>query len=96
MKAIAHEIRYEILSLLAHRELCVCDLEHHLGLNQSKVSYHLGILKEAGLVQSEQRGKNSYYRMVMAPLYHLGGNLLEDLLTRRLDHTLTHQAESMC
>ncbi|GEM45650.1 ArsR/SmtB family transcription factor [Deinococcus cellulosilyticus] len=96
LKAITHEIRYEILSILAHREACVCDLEAFLGLNQSKVSYHLGILKDAGLVKSEQRGKNSYYQLVKSPLYHLGGNLLEELMTRRLDTPLIDQNESMC
>lgn len=96
LKAITHEIRYEILSILAQREACVCDLEFLLGLNQSKVSYHLGILKEAGLVKSEQRGKNSYYRLVVTPLYHLGGNLLEEILTRRLDMPMMNQNESMC
>ena len=52
LKAITHEIRYEVLCILSHGEFCVCDLENFLGLNQSKVSYHLGILKEAGLVKS--------------------------------------------
>ena len=96
LKAITHEIRYEILSILAHREACVCDLEGFLGLNQSKVSYHLGILKESGLVKSEQRGKNSYYSLIRTPLYHLGGKLLEEVMTRRLDIQTMDQDESMC
>lgn len=96
LKAITHEIRYEIIQLLAHQDLCVCDLEVRLGLNQSKVSYHLGILREAGLVTSEQKGKNSYYSLIKTPLYHLGGKVLEELLIRRPDTGTIDQDGSMC
>jgi ArsR family transcriptional regulator len=51
-------VRFEIVSILAQRECCVCELEVLLGFGQSKVSYHLAALKDAGLVWSEQRGQN--------------------------------------
>lgn len=41
--------------------VCVCDLQEHFGLAQSKVSYHLRVLREAGIVREESRGKWSYY-----------------------------------
>jgi len=41
--------------------ICVCDFQEHFGLGQSKVSYHLRVLKEAGLVREEQRGKWTFY-----------------------------------
>jgi len=41
--------------------VCVCDLQDHFGLGQSKVSYHLRVLKEAGLVTEEARGKWTFY-----------------------------------
>jgi ArsR family transcriptional regulator len=41
--------------------VCVCDLQEHFGLGQSKVSYHLRVLREAGIVREEARGKWSYY-----------------------------------
>ncbi len=41
--------------------VCVCDLQEHFGLAQSKVSYHLRVLREAGIVREEARGKWSYY-----------------------------------
>ena len=41
--------------------ICVCDFQDHFGLAQSKVSYHLRVLKEAGLVTEEARGKWSFY-----------------------------------
>jgi ArsR family transcriptional regulator, arsenate/arsenite/antimonite-responsive transcriptional repressor len=41
--------------------ICVCDFQDHFGLAQSKVSYHLHVLREAGLVREESRGKWSFY-----------------------------------
>ena len=41
--------------------ICVCDFQEHFGLAQSKVSYHLRVLREAGLVREESRGKWSFY-----------------------------------
>ena len=41
--------------------ICVCELQEHFGIGQSKVSYHLRVLKEAGLVREESRGKWSFY-----------------------------------
>lgn len=41
--------------------ICVCEFQEWYGLGQSKVSYHLRILKEAGLVTEESRGKWTFY-----------------------------------
>jgi ArsR family transcriptional regulator len=41
--------------------ICVCEFQEHLGIGQSKVSYHLRVLKEAGLVSEETRGKWNFY-----------------------------------
>jgi ArsR family transcriptional regulator len=96
LKALANDVRFELVSMLAQRECCVCEIEGSLGLGQSKVSYHLAALREVGLVSSEQRGKNVYYRLERAVLYRLGGALLETLLRPRPDLGLTHQTESIC
>ncbi len=41
--------------------VCVCELQERSGLAQSRVSYHLRVLKEAGLVTEEARGKWTFY-----------------------------------
>lgn len=41
--------------------LCVCEFEEYFGMAQSKVSYHMKKLKEAGLVSEERRGRWNYY-----------------------------------
>jgi ArsR family transcriptional regulator, arsenate/arsenite/antimonite-responsive transcriptional repressor len=43
--------------------VCVCEFENLFGLGQSKVSYHLRKLKEAGLVREERRGRWSFYSL---------------------------------
>jgi len=94
LKALASDVRFEMVRILAHGEHCVCDLEAILELPQSKVSYHLAALKEVGLVSSESRGKNSYYRLERERLYGIGGELLQALLTP--DPGLTHRIKSVC
>jgi ArsR family transcriptional regulator, arsenate/arsenite/antimonite-responsive transcriptional repressor len=96
IKALSHDLRFEIVSILAGREHCVCELEVLLSLSQSKVSYHLAALRDVGLVSSEQRGKNVFYRLEREVLYLLGGRLLETLLKPRADINLTYQTELIC
>lgn len=43
--------------------ICACEFEESFGMAQSKVSYHLSKLKEAGLVREEKRGKWSFYSL---------------------------------
>ena len=43
--------------------ICICEFEAYFGMGQSKVSYHMKKLKEAGLVREEKRGKWSFYSL---------------------------------
>ena len=43
--------------------ICVCEFEGYFGMGQSKVSYHMARLKEAGLVREEKRGRWSFYTL---------------------------------
>ncbi|HZB82323.1 MAG TPA: metalloregulator ArsR/SmtB family transcription factor [Rubrobacteraceae bacterium] len=43
--------------------ICVCEFEDYFGMGQSKVSYHLRKLKDAGLVREEKRGKWGFYSL---------------------------------
>lgn len=62
-KALSEEIRLRILKLLEHGELCVCDIVTALDMIQPKVSFHLGVLKEAGLLRDRRQGKWIHYRI---------------------------------
>ena len=63
-KALGDPIRLRILSLIASwdGECCVCDLSSSFDLTAPTISYHLKILREAGLVESDRRGTWVYYR----------------------------------
>ncbi len=62
-KALADQTRLRIMVLLRDRELCVCQLEWALGLTQAKVSRHLTVLKNAGLVQDRREGIWIFYSL---------------------------------
>lgn len=63
---LADPTRLRLLSLIATAgEACAaCDLVDPLGVSQPTVSHHLKVLREAGLVASEKRGRWVYYRPV--------------------------------
>lgn len=60
---MADPIRGRVLELLKDQELCVCDLCERLEIAQSKLSFHLKILKEAGLIRGRQEGRWIYYSL---------------------------------
>ncbi len=61
--ALSEPLRVQILDLLRTKELCVCDLCEALEATQSKLSFHLKVLKEAKLVRSRQEGRWVYYSL---------------------------------
>ncbi|MFI5284011.1 MAG: ArsR/SmtB family transcription factor [Candidatus Dormibacterales bacterium] len=66
--AVAEPRRREILDVLAGGERPVNDLVSRLGLAQPQVSKHLRVLKEVGLVDSREVGRQRIYRLVGHPL----------------------------
>ncbi len=62
-KAVADPTRVRILSALSVRGLCVCELVDLMDLGQPAISRHLGILREAGLVEDIRDGKFVNYRL---------------------------------
>jgi ArsR family transcriptional regulator, arsenate/arsenite/antimonite-responsive transcriptional repressor len=65
-KAVADPMRLRLLSLIACHdggESCVCDLLEAFDVTAPSISYHLKILREAGLISSERRGTWVYYRV---------------------------------
>src|SRR5689334_14613537 len=59
--ALSDETRLGILEKLRGGELCVCDLQDDLEAAQSRLSFHLRVLKDAGLVTDRREGRWSYY-----------------------------------
>jgi len=61
--ALSDETRLEIVGLLSHGERCVCELQDVLGAAQSRLSFHLKTLKDAGLVTDRREGRWVYYSL---------------------------------
>ncbi|MEB3199996.1 MAG: metalloregulator ArsR/SmtB family transcription factor [Synechococcaceae cyanobacterium] len=76
LRALADPIRLQVIEALAHEERCVCELTAELGLAQSKLSFHLRVLRQAGLIAARQQGRWIYYRLQPEALAMLGRRLL--------------------
>lgn len=62
-RACADPIRLKILAMLGVQPLCVCVIKAVLGIADSKLSYHLGVLRKAGLITGEQQGSWIIYSL---------------------------------
>lgn len=62
--ALSDATRLSILGMLRGGERCVCELQDELEAAQSRLSFHLRVLKEAGLVADRREGRWAYYRIV--------------------------------
>ncbi len=62
--------------------ICVCEFEDYFGMGQSKVSYHMKKLKDAGLVREERRGKWSFYSLDREIAGELLGEAADHMLSR--------------
>jgi ArsR family transcriptional regulator, arsenate/arsenite/antimonite-responsive transcriptional repressor len=62
-KALADDTRLRVLKLLGKGELCVCEMSAALGLEQPRLSFHLRILKEAGIILDRRQERWIVYRL---------------------------------
>lgn len=90
--ALSDPLRLKIIALLQSHELCVCDLCDRLHTSQSKLSFHLKVLKDANLIKSRQQGRWMYYRLHPQQLILLE-TFIADL---RLIQSLTTTVASEC
>lgn len=69
--ALSDETRVGILEMLEDGERCVCDLQGDLDAAQSRLSFHLKVLRDAGLVSDRKEGRWSYYTIIPEALTEL-------------------------
>ena len=62
-KVFSNPTRLEILNLLSDKEMSVTELIKKTKLSQANISQHLSIMKSKGIVISDRKGKNIYYRL---------------------------------
>lgn len=63
LKALAHPTRLWMAEQLAGGEKCVCEFVNAVDFDFSTISKHLAVLKQAGIVEDEKRGKQVFYRL---------------------------------
>jgi len=59
--ALSDSTRLAVLDMLKEGECCVCELQDELDATQSRLSFHLRVLREAGLVTDRKEGRWMYY-----------------------------------
>ncbi len=65
LKALSHPTRLWMVEQLAKEECCVCVFNEQLDMDFSTISKHLTVLKEAGIVDFDKRGKQVFYQLKM-------------------------------
>lgn len=85
-KALSDETRLRILKLLENGELCVCDIVAALNISQPHVSFHLGILKEAGFIKDRKEGRWIHYSIDESDMFKRF--LMLSLLERIPEHSI--------
>lgn len=94
-KALSDSNRLRILSLVIEREMCVCEIEAGLEINQTNASRHLMILKKSGILVCRKKAQWAYYsinqRFVQEnrELYNYLQKKLRELPTYDKDHKKT-------
>jgi ArsR family transcriptional regulator len=63
LRALSDPTRLRIVALLERDELSVNELQEITRMGQSRISTHLGLLQDSGLVQSRREGKRTFYKL---------------------------------
>ena len=87
MESLSDPIRVNILELMINGEICVCDIVKATGMSQSKISYHIKILKDSGLINDRQEGRWVYYKLdleVLSDIQNWMGNLIQSSKNKRI------------
>lgn len=62
-KALGHPTRLAIVDMLAGGERCVCEINEQIDSDMSTVSRHLSVLRNVGILSSDKRGNQVFYRL---------------------------------
>ena len=83
--ALNDETRLKILRFIDQNgAVCVCDIESAFGMIQSRISRHLKILKEAGFLRVERKGRWAYYA-IRSPLDRFRQDILKEISYLEMD-----------
>ncbi|WP_246604500.1 ArsR/SmtB family transcription factor, partial [Shewanella hafniensis] len=86
-KALGHPTRLWMVEQLAQGEKCVCEFVEGVDVDFSTISKHLSVLRHAGIVDMEKRGKQIFYRLTMPCLLtslHCIDGLLDQQIQKQI------------
>ncbi len=82
-KVFSNPTRLEILNLLRDEEMSVTELIEKTKLSQANISQHLSIMKSKGIVTSNRKGKNIYYKLT-TPKIIRAFDIIREILIKKL------------
>ena len=82
-KVFSNPTRLEILDILRNKEMSVTDLVEKTKLSQANISQHLSIMKSKGIVSSNRKGKNIYYKLTNPKIIN-AFDIIREVLAERL------------
>jgi ArsR family transcriptional regulator len=82
-KVFSNPTRLEILNLLRDKKMSVTELIKKTKLSQANISQHLSIMKSKGIVTSNRKGKNIYYKLTN-PKIIKAFDIIRDILAEKL------------
>lgn len=83
LQAVADPIRWRVLARLTTCKRCVCDLQSEIDIAPNLLSYHLKVLREAGLIEGARRGRWIDYSLTEGALERLHAALPDPASVRR-------------
>ncbi len=86
LKSLAHPIRLEIIEYLKNKEASVGAMVKGLGVEQSGLSKHLAVLRQAGILISRQEKATVYYSVRDKDIFHILRPIAE-ILRKKLSET---------
>src|SRR5256714_9701518 len=93
LRALADPTRLRIMALLEKDDLSVNELQEITRMGQSRISTHLGLLQDAGLLQSRREGKRTFYKLNQDPDNEAGEFI--QLAVRGAKETHEHAADQL-
>ena len=90
LKAMGDTTRLCILDLLRNGKLCVCEIVPLIEASQSNISQHLRVLRDAGIIELEKRGRENYYYVVNEKIFEI-----MDLVNEAILETLKMQVAEL-
>ncbi len=91
LRAMSHPRRLEVIHLLRGRTLSVTQIQRMLDLPQANLSQHLQVLRQAGIVATEKKGKRIFYRLAHKNFAGASDMLREVLIRKHKDGPLADE-----